>query len=494
MLIYMTSIRYRAPEVDISAGSEAERKEVEDIKAYLESLGMEVKVHAVDVALWEHGYCEVDGVRCVPIPQTPGGHVEGVLTDDIYSCGDRVLISSTTSYPDNMWNIYNEAVERGARAVVFYDYYPGRLRKIVVTGVWSYGHSQKIDPRIPAVHVRLEDGVKMLRRSLGKKIYLRSETRIRSSRGATVEAIAGGRRTGSILVSAHHDRWFNSYRDNAAAVKTILEVARQLSKGRNPLHDIRVVSFTAEEIGDPAMPAWYWGYGSRVYASTVDPEEILLAIVIDTAFREPIRVSTTSPDHAHALFKDFPLSVEFEGYGHPYTDAPSLWTAGIPTITLHNLEEIYPVYHTDLDVGDQPQGFPSILARSLYLRLKDLEPDSVTSSALVEDLKSRIPDELFEKIAGCFSREKEYRLVRCVNKHTMRPIFYGSYRELYKDMEVDPLPYSIAYRASREGRVEEIKIPGEELVIYSGRGASEEGRVYRMLSTACEELYRCLYT
>jgi len=480
--------------VDISAGSEAEAGEVEGIKEVLESLGLEVKLHSLEVALWEHGRCEVDGARCVPIPLTPGGYVEGVLTDDLDKCGDKVLISSTTSYPDNMWNIYNEAVERGARAVVFYDYYPGRFRKIVVTGVWGYGYSQRIDPRIPAVHVRLEDGVKMLRRSLGKRVYIVSEARIRSSRGATVEAIAGGRRAGSILVSAHHDRWFNSYRDNAVAVKTVLEVARQLSRGGSSLHDIRIVSFTAEEVGDPSTPAWYWGYGSRVYVSTIDPEEILLAIVIDTAFREPIRVSTTSPDHAQTLFKDFPLGVRLEGYGHPYTDAPSLWMAGIPTITLHNLEEIYPVYHTDLDMEDQPQGFPSILARSLYLRLKDLEPESVSPSALVEDLKSRIPGELFERIAGGVSREKGYRLVRCVNKHTMRPIFYGSYRELYKDMEVDPLPYSIAYRASRSGRTEEIRIPGEELVIYTGKGASEEGRVYRMLSTACEELYKCLYT
>ncbi|MDT7890147.1 MAG: M28 family peptidase [Desulfurococcales archaeon] len=477
--------------LDAVAGSVFELKEAETIRARFEGLGADTRLYSVDVALWEHGECVVEGVRCVPIPPTVGGDVEGVLASDIDKCEDRILISSTTSFPDNMWNIYNEAIERGARAVIFYDYYPDRFRKIVVTGVWGYGYNQRSSARIPAIHVKLKDGIELLRRKLGKKIYIETMSSIRLSRGITIEGLIRGRKEGSILVSAHHDRWFNSYRDNVVAVKTLIEIAFQASRLGTPLHDIRLVSFTAEELGDPAMPAWYWGYGSRMYVREVDPRDILLAIVLDTAFREPIRVSTTSPDHVGALFMKTSLDIRFEGYGHPYTDAPSLWKAGIPTITLHNLEDLYPIYHTNLDIEDQPPRFLSILGRMLYIKLRDFEPENVRAISILEDLRERMPGEVFTNTIEKVSRNAEYKLIRCINMHTMRPIYIGSYREMYRDMHVDPFPYYIAYRASREGLREEVRIPGEEAILYSGEGSKESKDIYNHINTKAEEIITC---
>ncbi|MEM4970731.1 MAG: M28 family peptidase [Sulfolobales archaeon] len=478
--------------MDAIAGSEVELRDVNEVRAGLEELGFDVRLHSVDVISWIHGECYVNGIKCVPIPPTMGGDIEGVLTQDIESCSDKILIASTTSFPDNIWNIYNMAFERGAKAVIFYDYYPSRFRKIVVSGVWSYGYNHRSSPGIPAVHIRLEDGVRLARRMIGKKIQISSVARIRSSRGISVEGLIGGRRQGSILVAAHHDRWFNSYRDNMIAVKTLMEIAIQISRTGRALHDIRLVSFTAEEFGDPNMPAWYWGYGSRVYAREIDAGEILLAIIIDTAFRKPIRVSTTSPDHLIALLEGVPLDTRLEGYGHPYTDAPSLWRVGIPTITLHNLEDLYPIYHTDLDIEDQQPGFTKILGRELYIGLKNLEPTEVKGERILEDLRERLPYEIFREIERSLNRDSAYELIRCINKHTMKPIYLGSYRELYKDTQVDPFPYSIAYRASLEGVREEIRIPGEELVLYSGEGERESGKIYEALKAAAEEIRLCI--
>lgn len=480
--------------MDALAGSEREGSDAAMIKGIFEDLGLEARYHSIDAALWEHGECHVDGsIRCVPIPPTPGGVVEGVLTMDIDSCSDRVLIASTTSFPDNIWNIYNEALERGARAVIFYDYYPSRYRKIVVSGVWSYGNSVRSSTTIPAVHIRLEDAIPLIRRSLGKRVSITSSSRIRMSRGSTVEAIVPGRSRGSILVSAHHDRWFDSYRDNMIGVQVLLEIARQSRRLKTPRHEVRLVSFTAEEFGDPGMPAWYWGYGSRVYSSAIDAEDILLGIVIDTAYRTPVRISHTSPDHAARIFSNFSLDAVIEGYGHPYTDAPSLWVRGIPTITLHNLEDLYPIYHTDLDVGEGYSGFPSILAREILAKILDLDPVAVGAEILIRDLETRLPQDLSTKIGEKVSN-RSYELVRCVNKITMRPLFVGSYREMYRDMITDPFPLWHAYTSSTKGSRDPLVIPGSEKVIYRGTGSIESSYILNEIRAEAEDLLRCVST
>lgn len=479
--------------MDALAGSERERLDVERIRGFFEDAGLETRYHGIDVILWEHGECRVEGIECVPIPPTPGGTIDGVLTSDIGSCSDKVLIAPTTSFPDNIWNIYNEAVEGGARAVIFYDHYPSRYRKIVVSGVWSYGLGVRSSASIPSVHIRLEDAVPLIRRFIGKRISVRSVTRVSMSRGATLEAIVPGKVEGSILVSAHHDRWFDGYRDNMVGVDTLLEIALQSRRLRQPRHEIRLVSFTAEEFGDPGMPAWYWGYGSRVYAASTKAEDILIALVIDTAHRTPLRISYTSPDHAHRIFGDFALDIELEGYGHPYTDASSLWVQGIPTITIHNLGDLYPLYHTDLDVREGYRGFPSILGKEILWRLLDLDPVAFNAEALLTDLKARMPHKLFRKIEERGSN-KPYELIRCVNKITMRPLFIGSYRELYRDMIADPFPQWHAHKSATRGSKDRIVIPGSERIIYWGRGSEESSSILREAGVEVEELLRCLST
>jgi Iap family predicted aminopeptidase len=479
--------------LDTLAGSEREKIDVERIKGAFEEMGLETRRHDIDVALWEHGECYVDDIKCVPIPPTPGGFVEGVLTSDIGSCSDRVLIAPTTSFPDNIWNIYNEAVERGARAVIFYDHYPSRYRKIVVSGVWSYGLRVRSPAPIPSVHIRLEDAVPLIRRGIGKKVSISVATRIRMSRGSNVEAIIPGRSEGSILVSAHHDRWFDSYRDNTVGVETLLQIALHSRKLRTPRHEIRLVSFTAEEIGDPGMPAWYWGYGSRSYAASIDANNILIGLVIDTAHKTPLRISYTSPDHAYKVFGRLALDIELEGYGHPYTDAPSLWMRGIPTITIHNLQDLYPIYHTDLDVREGYRGFPSILGKEILGILLDLDPKGVGAEYLLKDLKARMPYELFRRIEERASN-KPYELARCVNMVTLRPLFIGSYRELYKDMLTDPFPRWYALASASKGSKEQVVIPGDERIIYGGGGAEEKGKILSEANAEVDEMLRCIST
>jgi hypothetical protein len=121
-----------------------------------------------------------------------------------------------------------------------------------------------------------------------------------------------------------------------------------------------------------------------------------------------------------------------------------------------------------------------------------LEPTAVKGERILRDLRERIPYEIFREIERSLNKNRAYELIRCVNKHTMKPIYFGSYRELYRDMQVDPFPYSIAYRASLERTREEIRIPGEELVLYSGEGEKESGEIYRVLKAAADEIVSCV--
>jgi Iap family predicted aminopeptidase len=479
--------------LDRIAGSRFEERDVDIIRESFEEAGLEVRMYGIDVLTWEHDQCEVEGIDCVPIPPTIGDGVEGILTNDVSRCEDRILIASTTSFPDNMWNIYNEAIEGGARAVIFYDYYPGRYRKIVVSGVWSYGYRTRSRASIPAIHIRLEDGVSLVRRAIGKRVYIDMRARTRISRGVSVEAIAGGRGGGFIVISAHHDRWFNSYRDDYIGVEILMSIARLAGERGAGKYGIKILSFTAEEFGDPEIPAWYWAYGSRLYASRAqDPGEMLLAIVIDTAFREPIRVSHTSPDHVKELLKGSGIDHIVEGYGHPYTDAPSLWRLGVPTITLHNLEELYPLYHTNLDVENMVRGFSSIISRALFKRIREVDPTRVSGQRISEDLRMRMPQDLYRRLEDRISGEGFYRLVRCINTHTMEPIYVGDYREKYRDMTTDPFPYWIAYRASQEGWTEHIRIPGNERIIYRGTGAGEAREIRMYMEEAVDRIIECV--
>lgn len=481
---------------DVLAGSRGEADSVEILRGFFEELGAEVRLHSVDVILWEHEGCDVSGFECTPLPLTRGASASGILVDDLEACGDKILIHPATSFPDNMWSIYNEAVERGARGVIFYDHYPSRRRKIVLTGVKSYGHDVKARPLVPAAHLTLESGVAVLRRLVGKRVDLSYDARARASRGYNVEAILGGRSRGSLVVAAHHDRWFRGYRDDLLGVEVLLETAHMIARGRRPPeHDLGFVSFTAEELGSPGEPAWYWAHGSREYVSrgVGDPEEILAAIVIDTAHREPLRISTTSPDHALDLARGLRPGSLLEGYGHPYTDAASLWPSGIPTITIHNMRDMGHIYHTDLDVPDLSRDLPSRLSASLALWLLGAAPEKIPSKILGEEISSRATQTLGQKILSISGKIPEgYRLSRCANKISMRPLYVGSYSELYTDMTTDPLPAWTALRMAEQGLRRPVRIPGEERILYSGEDPEGEARrLRRELEETLEEILRC---
>ena len=485
---------------DAVSGSDLEHRVVDDLVAFFEGYSdFDVERFSHDVLLWEDRYCSLDGFRCISLPPVGSSSVRGRLVDRLEESSGNILIYSTTDNPDNVWNIYNLALESGAEAVVFYDYYPGRVRRIVVTGVWGYSYHDRSNISIPAIHIRLEDGVRLLRRKLGSVVEIDVDARLSRSTGYTVRARYSGREDLSIAVAGHHDRWFNGFRDNQISLEVLKSIASKLYKlsrsGKTPRYSIDLISFSAEEFGDPNMPSWYWAYGSRDYLGRGGLGDAFLAIVVDTAYREPVRIKYSYPDIFYRVVKDNEPSFRYvtEGYGHAFTDASSLTLYGVPSITLYNLEDMYDIYHTDLDLWFPYFEIVAKIASWITDLALTLTPRSDLGERFINDVKSKLPHDLAREFESLAKRDLDLDAFKCLIKNIVKPTLIGDFRDLYNDIELTPLPEGEALKAFRESSSNEVWVCGEHNTkLYDPRDRGSESSYLSLVERALDNIARCV--
>jgi len=458
---------------DVVAGSEKELFVVRKLRDYFIELGLDVKLHPINVITWEDIKCDVNDYICRCLPPITTSEVRGKLTDKIEESYGKVLLLSTTEFPDNVWVLYNLAVEAGAEAVIFYDSYPGRFRRIVVSGVWSYSFRSGKLPPIPAVHMRFEDGIRM-RKLIGRYVELRCKTDIRGGTGYNVEVVVGGGE-GEVLVSAHHDRWFTGYRDNIVGLYTLLKLAEVLSKLRVK-HTLRLVSFTAEEFGNPDLSPWYWSYGSREFVRSVDLSSLRFVINLDTACMEPIRVNATGPEIGKFFIKYSTIKYSYEGFDHPYSDGLSFSSLGIPTVTLHNLRDIDEVYHTDLDTYYNNELLIDGLVTWIVNVVNNYSLEGLEFKEYYEYLKNSLPSELDDvvsKILTVHDLSKLSKMFKLISKELVKPVAIGSYRDLNKDLITVLAPHALVINNLRRGSRVGVIVAGDEDVLCCNLGTSD---------------------
>lgn len=451
---------------DVIAGSEKESIVVDEVKNYMRELGVDVRTHPLEVLSWGDLECSVDSYPCVSLPPILGRNVYGVLTDDLRNCSGKVLLLNTTEFPDNVWVLYNLAVDAGADAVVFYDALPNRFRRIVVTGVWSYSFGSGSPPPIPAVHLRYEDGVK-LRKSIGKRVEVRCTTELRLSTGYNVEGFIGGSKEEEIAIVAHHDRWFRGFRDDLVGTYTLLNVVDKGVSSRVK-YTLRIISFTAEEFGNPNLSPWYWSYGSRTYVENVDLSNIEYVVNLDTACVEPIRVNATGPDVGKYFIKYSTTSYVYDGFDHPYSDGFSFSLKGIPTITLHNLRDIDDVYHTDLDIPYDVDKLVENLSSWIINAVNNYELNSLEVREYLELIKHTLPEDvrdLIDKVLTITDLRALIRFLRGVSRELVRPVVMGSYKDLNKDFITVLAPHALVVNNLRRGLRTDVRVPGTEDVL-----------------------------
>ena len=460
----------------------------------------EAKIYSLEVLKWIEYSCEINNkIKCVAQPPLNiDAYVEAVLTNDLGNCRNKIVLVSTTEYPDNIWILYNEAVERGAVGVIFYDYYPSRRRRIVINGDWHYSFTKEIKTPVPAVQIRLED-YSVLKRYVGRRVSLHVKSSLVASRGYTLEYFIENDPSREIIYSVHHDSWFSGFRDDAIGVLSLILIARYLLKMISDANypSIRLISFTAEEFGDPRNVGWYWAYGSRYYLSNIYKTDLynrnLLSVVADTAFKEPVRVSYSTPELADLFKEKFRVKTLLEDYGHPYMDSISFIQRGVPTISLHNFPDMYSIYHTDLDIEYSGwRGFLEVYSRSIVKVFSEILSNIPEPVHLLRDLEkySRyLPSDLRNNLLSVLNKSRRHMLLySCFAKTLLRPVVYNYYRDLYNDIHLHPI-YEILRRVS-EDSVENIIIPGEEEIFYV-KSEKELNRLKDYVINTTQEFIAC---
>jgi Iap family predicted aminopeptidase len=418
--------------MEVVAGSKAELTLVNSLRDLLALKGFDVRVTPIEVVEWSEVACSINGLPCTAQPPIDSGCTTGTL-------GRDVLLSPTTEDPDNVWVIYSRAARGGYSAVVLYDSYPQvRRRRIVVNEFPSYSLSSKIRAKIPAVHVPASYLNSL--RNLGR-LNICVETAKRLSTGYILDATLGEEPRVAVVV--HHDRWLAGFRDDTIGVLTALKVAEYAREAGVP---IRLISFTAEEYGDPSESSLYWAYGSRRYSERV--EDLDLALVIDTAFTEPVEVDAVGLTLSEGSLEH--VSTRTSGLGMGYTDALSLVKRGVPTVVLHNIQEIKPYYHADIDTypGREADEFVDRLARSvvrLASRTGSEDFKSMYRTYVSRLLTSQPPRVRLETP----SISDPIKYSKCLIKFLVVPAVRGSYLDL--NSEIETLSYFDILRRVGEG-------------------------------------------
>jgi len=273
-----------------------------------------------------------------------------------------------------------EAAQRGAAAIIFYDYpgsgeQPDALRQ---DSLWA--HEQ-----LPTVAISLRSAKDLQQRLAGGPVQIELENHMLVGDGISRNVVATLRGTEHpdewVMVSAHFDRWFQGAVDDTSGVAALLEVARAFTGAKvRPVRSILFVAAGSEEAGleDPERD---WLAGS--YAFVLQHPEVIrnAALIFNldgfgwTAAKSALIASPDTTAHQQALLADLGLTsqIEVKPTIGSTTDA---WNFGVlGGAALNSLISIdpgfWPLYHTQLDVF-RPERFGNMGAhlRVLALSLK----------------------------------------------------------------------------------------------------------------------------
>ncbi len=296
----------------------------------------------------------------------------------------------------NGWPTYQfiEAANRGAAALLMYDYPGGRDDTLKQDSMWY--HEQ-----LPTVSIRKSDA-SALQAALTKKaveITLENRIDVEDGRSQNVIGIVRGTEFPDewITVSAHHDRWFKAAVDDCSGEASMLELARVLTAGgARPRRSLMFISFGAEEAGVEATES-DWLAGSQAFIAE-HPEitrRLALAVNIDvTGWGGTKGALLTTPDNVafeRSVLTDLGLGdrAEVRPVLSSTTDAWNLGSVGGGAAALMTWvsetggvfggrSTFAAIYHTDRDVFD-PQNVPNLATDIRIEALSILRRDRATT-------------------------------------------------------------------------------------------------------------------
>ncbi|MEM0094175.1 MAG: M28 family peptidase [Thermofilum sp.] len=450
------------PPSDAVAGSPEERQIIDHAAAELEGLGLDVGRYSFECMSWREKYTEVSvkshRFSAVAMPYSPSAEIEGELVhvgdaahprdwEGLDLSGKVALVQLYRKLDEATWQ-YIEAVLHGAEAVIFYDRFPSRRRRMVVLFSLDYRFGPGAPPPVPAVAVSFEDGVRLTKTARrGEKVSVRVEAEV--DHAATSQVVFAGDLSGPVI-SAHADKWLSGFTDDVLGVGMLLELARELREGAG------YVLFGAEESGAPAYSPWYWIWGSRSFvkhlARAGSIGEFGALLNLDTLGGARLRIAASGPDFAEALRE---LAGAEVGPDSVLFDSFSFTMAGIPAATFHTFPELWSVYHSDADTSAAvnwegvERAYRAVVhvAKVLAEKRWSLMRYDLLVSSILEKLERlsflREARELASEVAklrvGCEEEARELR------RALTRAIFRGHYEtELVESEVVYPYQLDVA--------------------------------------------------
>lgn len=467
---------------EVIAGTDNEGKMIRYIERTLRDNGLEVRKQPVKIMTWNpvNALIHVEEKEYMPTvqPYSPTAQVEGrivyvghgLLEEELRKIKphETIALAKLHENLDYYETQYTNIMEQGALAIIFYDPYPGRKRKLVASGSTDYHYRPGKPLRIPVLHVTLEEGKELMKIAGNKqRIQLEVKTRIiHDAKGYNIiSTIPGKYEDKQIIVSAHHDHWFTGASDNLVGIAIVLYLAKILSK-KHYNATIKIISFTAEESGAPAYTPWYWAYGSRRYVEELEHlnklDDIIAVVNVDAVARTPISINATGIEF-QALLEVIAENLDIDykmGYDHPYCDSYSFSMKGVPSVCINSIDAISDIYHTDLDTVEVIEkriveqtislihkaidyiaskedpystlGYLTYIYR-LHTVLREKTPPSVHihSYRILEETRIALREKRFKDLYIAFKE---------LNKEIIKPVFRGIYEKDVGGFETVLLP------------------------------------------------------
>lgn len=460
---------------DVVAGSREERGVVERLRRLFEDFALSVALEPVEVVEWRDlgSFVESCGVRCPaslhPYAlsfdiEAPAQYVDdprSVVAGKARITPGAVLILNAPEDPDDYPVISWLAAHRGASGVVYVE--RGEvLRRIVMLRDLAPCTGRSEPPPIPSLSVRRSCGEVLISKVRnGCRVRVVAKGFVRGSTGHNIVVELGGSKEDCMVyATAHHDKWLGGFSDNTLGVGILIALARQL-RSKSSRCSVRLVSFTAEEGGEPSFSPFYWIYGSRVHVKRRwgELDNLLLVVNSDVVFSRPLTLSGSGFE-VHAYISKVlgrgPRELKLE-LDQPIFDSYAFSTLGVSAITINSFEDLlkHGLYHSD---GDTPYAVdPRAAAAALEIALKlitSADADAMLSafraslSILADNLRKRLPLEHLNEIL------RAERWIGCL-EHGRRRVEAGVVARLARILNRSVIDSVIDLRFTRELDVRE---------------------------------------
>jgi Zn-dependent M28 family amino/carboxypeptidase len=256
-----------------------------------------------------------------------------------------------------------EAANRGASAVIFYDYSFSGDQRDALRQDSMWGHD-----RIPAVAIA-RHSAEALQQALARgavEVTLENRVDVSDGHSQNVVGIIRGSELPDewAMVAAHYDRWFQGAGDNTSGVASVLEVARAvIASGQRPRRSLLFMATGSEEAG-LADPERDWLAGSTAFLHQ-HPDILRTASLIFNldlvGWTSPSGTLMSTPDvrdHQDSLLSDLGYDSRMQVV-IPTTSAIDAWNYGVVggaamnhlwRATFSGSPAYFPIYHTQLDV------------------------------------------------------------------------------------------------------------------------------------------------